>query len=175
MIKNLIVTDKDKLSQKCTYLNEDNIIKEIELINEAKKWVSDKKNNALGLASTQVGSSLCWFVMLNPNNGSQTNPIVSQETVIAIANPKIIEYKGQKVHRTEGCFSLPNESYSLYRFSDILARYQLIDKDGKMSKPKKSIFSGLAAQIFQHEENHVRGVLIENLGKKITFDTPSAS
>lgn len=167
MIKELIVTDKQALSERCLPINEDNISKEIKLINEAKNWILNKENNALGLASTQVGSKLGWFVMLNPNGGSQTNPIVSKDQAIAIANPKILEFKGQKVYRSEGCFSLPKESYSLYRFSDILARYQLIDENGKISKPKKSIFSGLAAQIFQHEENHIRGVLIENIGKKI--------
>lgn len=167
MIKESIVTDKQALLQRCSPVNEENILKEIELINEAKKWVSNKENNALGLASTQVGSNLSWFVMINPNGGSQANPIVSRETTIAIANPKILEYKGQKIHRSEGCFSLPGESYALYRFSDILVRYQLINEDGKISDPKRSIFSGLAAQVFQHEENHVRGVLIDNLGKKI--------
>lgn len=168
MIKELIVTNKQALSERCSPVNEENISKEIELINEAKKWILNKENNALGLASTQVGSKLSWFVMLNPNNGSQTNPIVSRETAIVIANPKILEYKGQKIKRTEGCFSLPGESYFLYRFSDVLVRYQLVNESGKLSEPKKSIFSGLAAQVFQHEENHVRGVLVENLGKKIS-------
>lgn len=166
MIKDYIVTDKQLLSERCCHITEENIIKEIQLINETKKWVLDKQNNALGLASVQVGSKLSWFVMLNPNSGNQTNPIVSNDQAIVIANPKIIEYKGQKVYRVEGCLSLPQESYSLYRFSDILVRYQLISEDGKLSKPKKSIFSGLAAQIFQHEESHIRGVLIENIGKK---------
>lgn len=168
MIKESIVTDKQALSQRCSLVNEENIFQEIGLINEAKKWILNKENKALGLASTQVGSKLSWFVMLNPNNGNQTNPVVSREASIAIANPKILEYKGQKVSRLEGCFSIPGQSYLLYRFSDVLVRYQLIAEDGKLSKPKKSIFSGLAAQVFQHEENHVRGVLVENLGKKIS-------
>ncbi len=165
--KDEIVKDKTALSVKREPLTESNIGDEIALIREAEAWVKDPENHALGLASSQVGSSRAWFVMRNPEGGRQIDPPIGNSPILTIANPKILEFKGQKVGRRESCFSLPDESYDLVRNTHILVRYQIVSADGTIGPARKSIFAGLAAQIFQHESGHLRGVLICDIGAKV--------
>jgi peptide deformylase len=171
--KDTIVTDEASLVVRRVPLTDQNIGEEIALILEAAAWTADDANEALGLASSQVGSKRSWFVMRNPMEGRQINPSPGSAPVLMIANPKIIEFKGRKVSRRESCFSLPDESFDLRRHSEILVRYQRITQDGRLEAPTKAIFSGLAAQIFQHESSHCRGVLICHVGEKVVSATPA--
>lgn len=168
--KDEIVKDKNALSVRREPLTDLNIGDEIPLIREAEAWVRDPDNHALGLASSQVGSSRAWFVMKNPEGGRQIEPTIGNSPTLIIANPKILEFKGQKVARRESCFSLPDESYDLIRNTHILVRYQIVNVvDGTMGPTQKAIFAGLSAQIFQHESGHLRGVLICDIGRRVAF------
>jgi peptide deformylase len=170
--KDTIVKDKTALAVRCEPLTEANIGEEIALINAARAWVADAENGALGLASSQVGSKRAWFVMKNTEQGRQINPTPGSVPILAIANPKIIEFKGATVARRESCFSLPDERFDLRRNTDILVRYQLIGEDGSLTGVKKAIFSGLAAQVLQHEFGHLRGVLICDFGEPVVAQVP---
>lgn len=103
----------------------------------------------VGLAAPQVGLSLRLFVF-DAEHG--TSPGV-------VANPVLSDLKGAGVEE-EGCLSIPNLWASTPRAER--ARVSGVDENGR---PVSLIGEGLLARIFQHETDHVNGMLfIDRLG-----------
>ncbi|MCU0660028.1 MAG: peptide deformylase [Candidatus Pacebacteria bacterium] len=72
----------------------------------------------------------------------------------AVINPKIIKYSGKVVTDWEGCLSLPGVRAAVPRSESVTVSY--FDQIGK--KHMKT-FSGFQARVFQHEIDHLNGVL----------------
>lgn len=104
-------------------------------------------NNGIGLAAPQVGKSLRMSVI---DMSMGQNP----DDLMVIINPEIIESDGRETGE-EGCLSLPGISIPVNRKSKLLLKY--VDIDGKEHKLE---FEGFKARVFQHEIDHLEGVLI---------------
>ncbi|MCL4366195.1 peptide deformylase [Patescibacteria group bacterium] len=104
-----------------------------------------KDPEGVGLASTQVGLDGSFFVAKNG------------EEFMSVINPKII-YKSKRTKKYfEGCLSVPNMWGEVRRFTNIKVSYQ--DTSGKtITTPLR----GLLAWIFQHEIDHLNGVLFSD-------------
>jgi len=102
----------------------------------------------IGLAAPQVGHAIRLVVMDTDwsDEGQDKDPAV-------ILNPEIIEREG-KVGWEEGCLSVPDFTAEVERSAHIVVRYQ--DLDGKEVTEE---VSGLRAVCFQHEIDHLDGVL----------------
>jgi peptide deformylase len=97
----------------------------------------------VGLAAPQVGLSLRFFVYdANDGNGPA-----------AVANPVLSEAEGEQMEE-EGCLSIPNLWYPTNRALQI--RVTGLDLQGR---PVSLVGQGLLARIFQHETDHVNGML----------------
>lgn len=96
----------------------------------------------VGLASTQVGLSESFFVAKN-----------GQKFMIVI-NPKIISGSKKTKAYFEGCLSIPGTWGEVKRHLSIKVSYQ--DETGKTIT---KILRGLLAHIFQHEIDHLNGIL----------------
>ncbi len=102
----------------------------------------------IGLAAVQVG------VLLN------IVLIQDGENFIEVINPVVTNSIGSKV-AYEGCFSLPKVGHSVKRAFQITVDYQ--DRDGKKIT---NTYEDLMAKVFQHEIDHLNGVLYtERLSK----------
>jgi peptide deformylase len=97
----------------------------------------------IGLAAPQVGISLRLMVVGHEKNA----------TARAIINPAITEQSGQ-VTAEEGCLSLPGIFAPVTRAEWVRLEGQ--DLDGR---PVSITARGLAARVFQHEMDHLDGVL----------------
>lgn len=102
-------------------------------------------NNGLGLAATQVGLSLRFFLMRN------------KDTFEVYLNPEIIEVSTDMLFEIEGCLSFPELYLKIYRPKFIKVRY--INKENKIIE---DILDEFNARCFIHEYEHLEG---------ITFDT----
>jgi peptide deformylase len=102
----------------------------------------------VGLAGPQAGVSLRIFVT-NPNG----EPGEGERVYV---NPEIMDSSGQEVGE-EGCLSLPGITCKLKRATCIVLRAQ--DLDGRIFEETGE---GLLARIFQHESDHLDGILIAN-------------
>lgn len=101
-----------------------------------------KKNNGLGLAAPQVGKLVRLCVVK-----------FERKTYILI-NPKIKSKSWGKEIAEEGCLSFPGQFIPIKRFKKVKVVAQ--DKIGK----KISIEAeGLLARAFQHEIDHLDGIL----------------
>ncbi len=84
-------------------------------------------------------------------------------------NPKIYKTKTDSTQEdTEGCLSVPNLTVEMLRFDKIKVRYRSID-GGVIKKPLK----GFISKLFQHELDHLNGIVMLNLMEQITNYTPA--
>lgn len=125
------------------------VIKLIELMKESLEAAIDPIG--VGLAAPQIGKSLQIFI---------AKPTLKSKIFVFI-NPKIIKKiplgKGEKekeAKKLEGCLSLQNVWGEVKRHNEILVSY--LDETGKLHKRK---YKGFMATIFQHEIDHLNGVL----------------
>ena len=96
----------------------------------------------VGLAGPQVGISGRLFVF----DDGETGPMF-------MANPELSDGVGELLE-DEGCLSIPGPYHTTPRFARILCRG--LDLDGD---PYEMLGEGLLARIFQHEVDHLDGML----------------
>jgi peptide deformylase len=123
--------------------------KVLSLIKDLKDTLSSQIDpEGVGLAACQIGKNLRVFVMVYDKN------------IKTIINPEIIEKekirakKSKKDRLMEGCLSLPYYYGPLIRLGKITLKY--LDEEGSY---KTETFTGLKAQIVQHEIDHLNGIL----------------
>ena len=108
----------------------------------------------VGLAAPQVGESLAISVItLRPTVSHPEREIFDQ----VIINPEIIETVGEKVDKWEGCMSFGSGEpvfAQTKRFETIKVKYY----DEKATLHEEEL-SGLQAHVFQHETDHLNGIL----------------
>ena len=96
----------------------------------------------VGLAAPQVGISLRMFVF----DDGETGPM-------SVANPQIVDATGELLE-DEGCLSIPGPFHPTPRSARVVVRGQ--DLEGR---PFDMVGEGLLARIFQHESDHLEGML----------------
>ena len=129
----------------------------IEAINTPKiqKIIQEMKNalthedDGVAIAAPQIGISLSIFVVSHKVFDTQPNP--TDEVYI---NPTIIKLSRKKSELEEGCLSIRGVFGKIKRAEK--ATIEAYNEHGeKITKGG----SGLLAQIFQHETDHLQGVL----------------
>lgn len=106
-------------------------------------------HNGVGISAPQVGL-LKKIIIVKPEND-----------IFVFINPSITSYNSNMISMEEGCLSIPNYSRVVSRFSNI--KIGALDLSG--SKIKMEL-SGLFARIFQHELDHLNGILISDKSNK---------
>ena len=117
--------------------------------------------NGIGLSANQVGLNMKMFVALIPKKlleRDEKNKIImpspDEAKFYAIFNPEIIKFSKQTEIIEEGCLSVPGINGEVERPSKITLIGQ--DKNAKKIKIKAE---GLTARVFQHETDHLNGIL----------------
>jgi len=100
----------------------------------------------IGLAANQIGVSLR---MITIEGG-----LDSQSPALVLVNPKIVE-RGQEELAEEGCLSLPGFYEMFKRAGQVMVK--AITLDGKEFSVE---CGGLLARAFQHEIDHLNGLLL---------------
>ncbi len=128
-------------------------LKTQKFIEELKQVINSKKYG-VGLAAPQIGGDKAIAVI-------DIKPTVLRPNVevfsMVIINPSY-EGIGQRHSKWEGCLSSGSGNNTLYakvlRYSKIHALW--IDERGELHK---TILEGLPAHVFQHETDHLNGIL----------------
>ncbi len=105
----------------------------------------------VGLAAPQVGLSWRLFVA-NPSGPDQTAGAGQDRVFI---NPTLAEASSQTSEYEEGCLSIPGVHVNVRRPAAITIR--AFDLDGK---PFEFTSEAMPARVWQHEADHLDGVLI---------------
>ncbi len=106
--------------------------------------------NGVGLAAPQVGISKRVLV------------VDIGEELMEIVNPEIVEKSGEQLEPPEGCLSIPGLLGYVRRANEIVIKGQ--DRNGKPIEIKAE---GFLARAFQHEIDHLNGVLFIDIADRV--------
>jgi peptide deformylase len=110
-----------------------------------------RQSRGVGLAAPQVGKNIRLFIMNATGQPGDDRIYV---------NPELTELSDEEVEAEEGCLSLPEINVMVYRNKTI--RLQARDLEGK---PIDQTETGYVARIWQHENDHLDGILLtEKMG-----------
>lgn len=118
--------------------------------------VRDSMSMGVGIAAPQVGvlKNIIWVQRFDKEN-------FPFEVYL---NPKIINYSYQKQSVKEGCLSIPDRSDILNSRALTIA----IEYDTMQAEHKTETIEGFTSVIFQHEIDHLNGILyLDHLEKDI--------
>jgi peptide deformylase len=104
----------------------------------------------VGLAAPQVAVSRRIVVVEFGDDEDESVP----ERLYVIVNPEIVRYSEEMVTGIEGCLSLPGLAGEVDRAEAIAVK-----GFNRQGKPIKIKASGWLARIFQHEIDHLEGIL----------------
>ncbi|GAA6619628.1 peptide deformylase [Scytonema sp. NUACC26] len=108
--------------------------------------------NGVGIAAPQVAESLRLFIVASHPNPRYPNAPEMEPT--AMINPKIIAHSTEVVKGWEGCLCVPGIRGLVPRYQAIEVEY--MDRNGKLHKAE---FTDFIARIFQHEYDHLDGIV----------------
>ena len=117
----------------------------------------------VGLAAPQVGISQRLIVVRLPDDEESREEYGDEAGVVhVVANPKIIKSSKGTVEGVEGCLSIPGYLGTVDRHE--MAVVTGLDRHGKPLRVKAH---GWLARVFQHEIDHLDGVLFIDIAKKV--------
>ncbi|MGV8091233.1 MAG: peptide deformylase [Mangrovibacterium sp.] len=111
-----------------------------------------KRGNGIGLAGPQIGLLKRIFIL-------DTTPLMEDDPLIkkveqVYLNPQILETDDDQVIYNEGCLSIPEIFRGVERPEKIRVRYQTLSFE-----TIEEDLDGMQARIFQHEYDHLEGIL----------------
>lgn len=115
--------------------------------------------SGVGLAAQQIGKAIRLFV-IDATPFGEDEDLDEEERIIlkdfkrVFINAKIISEEREEWAFNEGCLSIPDVRQEVYRKSIITIEY--LDED---FNKKSEVLNGLAARVFQHEYDHIEGIL----------------
>lgn len=133
----------------------------------------DRESDGVAIAAPQIGVSLRIFIVsrkafaVEEEGGEEVNPETIPEHNMVVINPEIVKVSRKKVEVPEGCLSVRWLYGNTKRHEKVMIRGY--DEHGKVFTYGGS---GLIAQIFQHETDHLNGILFIDHAKDIEELTP---
>ena len=139
-------------------------IPEEELEGEILKILSEKmlatvtspEQDGVGIAAPQVGISRRIVAVQRFDKPGEPFEVYP--------NIRIVAFRGDKADGPEGCLSVPGRSGTVSRYRDIDITYSLT---GNPAKDTTETVKGFTAVIFQHECDHLDGILYTDRLQKI--------
>lgn len=105
----------------------------------------------IGLAAPQVGQSTRLIV------------IATADSPTAYVNPEILKSSWKKVEMEEGCLSIPKVCGLVKRPERVCVKYVALN-----GVEYQEWMDGMLARVFQHEVDHINGILFTDRTKIIT-------
>ncbi len=112
----------------------------------------------VGLAAPQVGVSSRLITVEFGDEEDEEKP----KKLYVVINPEIVVRSEQMVTGVEGCLSVPNLVGEVARHEDVIVKG--LNRHGKPTKIKAH---GWLARIFQHEIDHLEGVVFPDIAIKV--------
>ena len=130
---------------------------------ELKEFVDNmfetmKKYGGIGLSANQVGKPYRMFVMGD-------HPNIKEGKKWVCINPKITNITKDLIRYKEGCLTFPFLFLDIERPQDISVEYL----DENLEK-KEEHMTGIVARCFQHEFDHMQGIVFTEHVSKLKLD-----
>lgn len=129
--------------------------------------------DGLAIAAPQIGESLSIFVVSGrffpPRSGDEGDEELPPGPDLVFINPKITKRSAKKLLLEEGCLSVRWLYGDIERNDKVTL--EALDENGK--KVVRGA-SGLLAQVFQHETDHLKGILFIDSAENIREVLPES-
>jgi peptide deformylase len=112
----------------------------------------------VGLAAPQISQSTRLIVVEYGDEEDDEAP----KRLYVVVNPEIVEASEEMITGTEGCLSVPGLVGDVERYQKVV-----IKGLNRYGKPAKVKAEGWLARIFQHEVDHLDGVLYTDRATKV--------
>ncbi|MBU1129850.1 peptide deformylase [Patescibacteria group bacterium] len=119
----------------------------------------ENSENAAGLAAIQIGIKKRFFGIKNAKKG-KVEVFVNPEIIKTFGKKSFLEMErvdGEKTDFLDGCLSFPNFFGTVKRWRKIKAEWWELS-NGRLKK-KESVLEDFEAIVFQHELDHLDGIL----------------
>jgi peptide deformylase len=124
-----------------------------------------RATNGAGIAANQVGEPVR-VAIVEVEEGNPRYPYKPPEPLTVMINPAIEPVGEETVEINEGCLSVPDLRGNLERHLAVRVRY--LDREGTEHEVVKR---GLTAGTYQHEVDHLDGMLFVDRADPRTFAT----
>lgn len=139
--------------------------KKIQTLLAHMKEVLDKEPHGAALAAPQIGESLRIFILservFSGEGDKKTEGKMAQVEHFVFINPKIIKRSRKKNILDEGCLSVRNIYGKIARYAQVT-----VEAYNEQGKKFTRGASGLMAEAFQHEIDHLEGILFTDKAEK---------
>jgi peptide deformylase len=125
-----------------------------------------RATHGAGIAANQVGEPVRVAIVEVVEEGNPRYPYKPPIPLTVMINPSLEPVGGETIEINEGCLSVPDLRGSLPRHLAVRVRY--LDRKGEEQEEVKQ---GLTAGTFQHELDHLDGVLFVDRADPRTFAT----
>lgn len=143
-----VITDIEKLQERCDEINvgkENGYMRKI--ISDLKSTMREK--DFASLSAPQIGYDKRIFcINFDGDIKSFINPIITQASGLSLVR--------------ESCPSLPDRKFLRPRNTRINVMYQT-----PLQKPESRVLTGMAAFVFQHELDHLDGILLSDVSMEL--------
>lgn len=120
------------------------------------------EKDGVAIAAPQIGEPFRIFIVAGKIFNMAQSEEEGRETDAVFINPKIVKFSRKKVGMDEGCLSVRHWYGKVRRAEKVTIR--AYDERGKQFERGGS---GLLAQIFQHETDHLDGILFIDKAKDL--------
>jgi len=117
----------------------------------------------VGLAAPQVGVSQRVIVVEYGDDEDESRP----PRLYVVVNPEIVEASAETEMGVEGCLSIPGLVGEVERHQRIVVKGQ-----NRRGQPIKLKLQGWVARIFQHEIDHLEGILFTDRAVRVWKPSP---
>jgi len=117
----------------------------------------------VGLAAPQIGESLRLVVVEYTEDEDEN----AKPKKYVLVNPEIVKRSEEMITDIEGCLSLPGLAGRVERHEAVTVKTK-----NRFGKPLKIEAEGWLARIFQHEIDHLEGVLYIDRAEEVFEPTP---
>jgi peptide deformylase len=116
----------------------------------------------VGLAAPQIGKSIRLCVVEYGTEDEDGDEVEETKKLYVLINPEIVEVSEELVLGTEGCLSIPGLVGQVDRHEKIVVKAL-----NRFGRPLRIKAQGWLARIFQHEIDHLNGVVFTDLAVKV--------
>lgn len=136
-------------------------------IGELKEVLAEEKKHAAGLAAVQLGIKKRFFGLLRGDKKKLQifiNPNITKKFGERV-RPMMVFEDGSQEEFLEGCLSFPDLFGTVKRYLKIEASWEEVGRNMTLHK-KTAVLEGIEAIAFQHESEHLEGILFVDYIKR---------
>lgn len=108
--------------------------------------------NGVGIAAPQIAQPL--QIMVVASHPSARYPQAPTMAPLVLINPRIVAMRGDRILGWEGCLSVSDQRGLVPRYGEVVVEF--INRQGLA---ETVVFQDFLSRIFQHEYDHLQGVL----------------